>query len=227
MTNSSTTVDHPTALNPDAAEDLLASIRLGERIKKLRLKRSMGLVELGKRSGLSASFLSQLETGRVVPTLRNLSRIGIVFGKDLSYFFESSDSTAQHVFRIQRKDTRVRLPVGSPMTNYIAESFSILIPEGGLRPCIAEFLPGEDRQPFQPDIYPGIEMVYVMSGSIELSRHGEAHNLSPGDVCYISGETVRAYRCTGQQSAQALIISFDTENGEPRRRQRIAANLVS
>ncbi len=34
----------------------------------------MGLVELGRHTGLSASFLSQLETGRVVPTLRNLAR---------------------------------------------------------------------------------------------------------------------------------------------------------
>ena len=39
----------------------------------------MGLVELGRHTGLSASFLSQLETGRVVPTLRNLARVAMVF----------------------------------------------------------------------------------------------------------------------------------------------------
>ena len=53
-----------------------AEKRIGERIKHLRLKKSMGLVELGRHTGLSSSFLSQLETGRVVPTLRNLARIG-------------------------------------------------------------------------------------------------------------------------------------------------------
>jgi ribosome-binding protein aMBF1 (putative translation factor) len=62
---SATTV--PT-VDPTAAESLLSAMRLGERIKKLRLRRSMGLVDLGKKTGLSASFLSQLETGRVVPT---------------------------------------------------------------------------------------------------------------------------------------------------------------
>ena len=51
----------------EAAESFIAEKRIGERIKHLRLKKSMGLVELGRHTGLSASFLSQLETGRVVP----------------------------------------------------------------------------------------------------------------------------------------------------------------
>src|SRR5580704_11737746 len=72
----------------EAAESFIAEKRIGERIKHLRLKKSMGLVELGRHTGLSASFLSQLETGRVVPTLRNLARIAMVFSKDLSYFFD-------------------------------------------------------------------------------------------------------------------------------------------
>src|ERR1700760_2976869 len=101
----------PTSVDPASAENLLAGARLGERIKKLRLKRSMGLVELGRKTGLSASFLSQLETGRVVPTLRNLARIALVFGKDLSHFFDANDPHAHRVFRIQRNKDRVRLPV--------------------------------------------------------------------------------------------------------------------
>src|ERR1700709_1954764 len=59
---------------------------IGQKIRRLRLKRSMGLLELGQLVGLSASFLSQLETGRVIPTMRNLARIAMAFKKDLSYF---------------------------------------------------------------------------------------------------------------------------------------------
>jgi transcriptional regulator with XRE-family HTH domain len=205
------------SVDPIAAEDLLASARLGERIKKLRLKRSMGLVEVGRKTGLSASFLSQLETGRVVPTLRNLARISLVFDKDLSHFFDSGE---QLVFRIQRKKDRVRLPIGTPTPDYIAESFGILIPEGGLRPCMAEFLPGADRAPFHPKLYPGVEMVYVLSGSIEVHRKGEPHVLEPRDVLYVSGETPRTYHCFGNEPAQALIISFDSDAGELRRSTR-------
>jgi transcriptional regulator with XRE-family HTH domain len=208
------------SVDPTSAESLLATAHLGERIKKLRLKRSMGLVELGRKTGLSASFLSQLETGRVVPTLRNLARIALVFEKDLAYFFDSGE---QRVFRVQRKRDRVRLPVGGLTPDYIAESFGILIPEGGLRPCMAEFLPnadGQERNPFHPHIYPGVEMVYVLSGCLDIQRRGEAHTLHPRDVLYISGETQRTYRAHGTKPAQALIISFDSEAGELRRTPR-------
>lgn len=201
------------SIDPTAAEAILSSAQLGQRIKRLRLKRSMGLVELGRLTGLSASFLSQLETGRVIPTLRNLARIALVFNKDLSWFFESSGHS---VFRIQRRRERVRLPNGSSDPDYIAESFGILVPEGGLRPCLAEFLPGQERSGFHPERHPGVEMVYVLEGAIELRRKGEPHLLETRDVCYISGETPRSYRSARDEPARALIVSFDRDS-EPRR----------
>lgn len=212
----SETVSRP-SVDPGAAEELLSEARLGQRIKRLRLKRSMGLVELGKQTGLSASFLSQLETGRVVPTLRNLARLALVFGKDLSYFFDSGENG---VFRVQRGKDRVRLPMGSPEPDYIAESFGILVPEGGLRPCMAEFLPGDNHDPFYPELYPGVEMVYVLSGRLAVQRQGERHDLGPRDVMYISGETERSYHSADTQLTKALIISFDAETGELRRSAR-------
>lgn len=206
------------SVDPEAAEELLSEARLGQRIKRLRLKRSMGLVELGKQTGLSASFLSQLETGRVVPTLRNLARLALVFGKDLSYFFDGGDTT---VFRVQRAKDRVRLPMGgTEEPDYVAESFGILVPEGGLRPCMAEFYPGDGRDPFYPELYPGVEMCYVLSGELSLQRNGERHVLGARDVMYISGETERNYHCAGEVACRALIISFDAETGEPRRVNR-------
>lgn len=54
-------------VDTETTERFIAEKHIGERIKRLRLKKSMGLVELGRHTGLSASFLSQLETGRVVP----------------------------------------------------------------------------------------------------------------------------------------------------------------
>lgn len=205
------------SVDPEAAEELLSEARLGQRIKRLRLKRSMGLVELGKQTGLSASFLSQLETGRVIPTLRNLARLALVFGKDLSYFFDGGDTS---VFRVQRGKDRVRLAMGSPEPDYYAESFGILVPEGGLRPCMAEFRPGDGRDPFYPELYPGVEMALVLSGCLMLQRNGERHILGPRDVVYISGETERHYHCSGKEPCTALIISFDSETGEPRRVNR-------
>lgn len=206
-------------VDPSSAELLLDAVHLGQRIRRLRLKRSMGLVELGKLTGLSASFLSQLETGRVVPTLRNLARLSLVFDKDLSYFFQTPD---HGVFRVQRAKDRVRLKMGSPDVDYIYESFGILIPDSGIRPCLAEFLPGENHV-FHPEIFAGVEFVYVTEGTLELRRNGETHILDSQDVVYIGGETARSYRCSGDQAARAILISFDGQPGGPRMARRIPA----
>ena len=208
---------HYPSVDPNSAERLLEMAHLGQRIRRLRLRRSMGLVELGKLTGLSASFLSQLETGRVVPTLRNLARIALVFGKDLSHFFEPEEAS---VFRVQRRKDRVRLTMGSPEPDYIAESFGILVPEGGMRPCMAEFLPGEDREPFFPEKYGGVEMCYVLGGAVEFDRNGEQHVLNARDMMYVSGETERSYQCNGDDPVQALIISFDEDSATERRARR-------
>src|SRR5580698_3104456 len=112
-------------IDPATAEAFISERRIGERIKRLRLKKSMGLVELGRHTGLSASFLSQLETGRVVPTLRNLARIAMVFSKDLSYFFESEPST---LFRVHRGKDRVRMPqTGVEPPTYTFESLAYMV----------------------------------------------------------------------------------------------------
>ena len=98
------------AVDRSTIEASIEAEAIGERIRRLRLKRSMGLVELGRQTGLSASFLSQLETGRVVPTLRNLTRICMTFEKDLSYFF---DEAKANCFRVSRAKDRTRLPLGN------------------------------------------------------------------------------------------------------------------
>lgn len=48
-------------------------------MRGLRLKKSMGLVQLGKHTGLSPAMLSKLENGRLVPTIPTLLRIAMVF----------------------------------------------------------------------------------------------------------------------------------------------------
>src|ERR1700722_3898372 len=133
-------------IDPASAESFIAEKRIGERIKRLRLKKSMGLVELGRHTGLSASFLSQLETGRVVPTLRNLARIAMVFAKDLNYFFEPEPQT---LFRIHRGKDRVRLPQsGAQDPSYYFESLGYMVPDRQLDPYFAEFLPAKaGREP--------------------------------------------------------------------------------
>ena len=193
-------------IDGEAAESFIAEKRIGERIKHLRLKKSMGLVELGRHTGLSASFLSQLETGRVVPTLRNLARIAMVFSKDLSYFFEPEPQT---LFRVHRRGERVRLPqTGADDPAYFFESLGYLVPDRQLDPYFAEFLPGKEGRLPRSHQHAGCEFLYLLSGKLDV-RHGETtHHVEAGDAIYFDANTTHSYMCVGDAPATAVIVTL-------------------
>jgi transcriptional regulator with XRE-family HTH domain len=49
-------------------------------IKKLRKQKGLSQAELGNRSGLSTTYISQLEGGKKSPTLNSLEKISTVLG---------------------------------------------------------------------------------------------------------------------------------------------------
>ena len=196
----------PLQIDGEAAESVIAEKRIGERIKHLRLKKSMGLVELGRHTGLSASFLSQLETGRVVPTLRNLARIAMVFSKDLNYFFEPEPLT---LFRVHRGKDRLRLPqTGVQDPSYFFESLGYLVPDRQLDPYFAEFLPATPGHEPRSHQHFGCEFLYLLSGALTIRHGAAAHQVEQGDAIYFDASTPHSYECAGTEAATALIVTL-------------------
>jgi len=197
---------HKTQIDPETAERVIAEKRIGERIKRLRLKKSMGLVELGRHTGLSASFLSQLETGRVVPTLRNLSRIAMVFSKDLSYFFETEPNA---LFRIHRRKERVRLPqTGVNDPTYYFESLGYMVPDRHMDPYFPEFVPLTKEMEPRAHMHAGFEFLYVLDGDLEIRHGDQACTLEAGDAIYFDASTPHSYQCAGKKPAGAIIVTM-------------------
>lgn len=58
--------------------------RLGERIKALRIEGGMSQKQLGKKLGVSESFINEVEVGRKVINQNLIDRIGKVLKKDLN-----------------------------------------------------------------------------------------------------------------------------------------------
>jgi transcriptional regulator with XRE-family HTH domain len=190
-----------------SADSSIAAKAIGRKMRRLRLKRSMGLVEVGQQVGLSASFLSQLENGRAVPTLRNLARLALFFKKDLCYFFSEEK---EPLFRISRAKDRIRLLVGEKgEPSLISESMSVLAPDRNVVPCVAEFLPGAAE--FRPLMFPGLELVYVLDGPLTLSTESKTELLQTHDSVWIDGNAKRLYRCNEGKPARALIVTFAPE----------------
>lgn len=196
-------------IDPEVAEAFIENKRIGDRIKHLRQRKQMGLVELGRHTGLSASFLSQLETGRVVPTLRNLARIAMVFSKDMSYFFEPE---RPELFRILRADERQKLPQsGVEDPGYYFESLGHVPTEAGISPYVAEFLPHSDRRQLKSHGHAGAEFLYVLAGCLRLTHEGQAEDLDQGDAVFFQAGPVHSYERVGDQDCTALIITMQEQ----------------
>ena len=80
-----------TAVGSGAVERTIGLFRLGEKLRRLRLRKKISLVDLGKHTGLSPSMLSQLENGKLIPTLPTLTRIAMVFDVGLDFFFSEQE----------------------------------------------------------------------------------------------------------------------------------------
>ncbi len=192
-------------VEPNQVETAIQAKQIGERIRRLRMRRSMGLVELGKKTGLSASFLSQLETGRVVPTVRNLARIALTFKKDLAYFFRDEQPVP---FRIMRRAERVRLQRNAGASSvFLSESMSSLVTDQSMVPCIAEFRGSGDEVVFRPRVFEGVEFTLVIEGCLTLTSESERHVLEPGDVVWIDATRKRQYACDSGTHAKAMIVT--------------------
>src|SRR5438445_13314088 len=123
----------------ESIADGLGRYSIGEKLRTLRLRKSLGLVELGKHTGLSAALLSKLERGKLFPTLPTLLRIAMVFGVGLDYFF--TDERKLRVVGVVRMDERVRFPErpGSQHVQYFFECLDYRTTARTLTSLLADF----------------------------------------------------------------------------------------
>jgi transcriptional regulator with XRE-family HTH domain len=187
-------------------EEGLRAYTIGDRLRALRLKKKMGLVELGQHTGLSPALLSKLERGRLFPTLPTLLRIALVFSVDLQYFF--AGPREQPVVAISRKKDRLALPdhPSGKDVSYIFESLDYPAAERKLHAYYAEFQPlAEDK--VRPHAHPGAEIIYVLRGTLELRLADDIHLLAEGDAVYFDSSVAHGYRRHDRAPCAAMVVT--------------------
>jgi len=193
-------------LTSETITERLKPYAVGEKLRALRLRKSMGLVQLGKHTGLSAAMLSKLENGKLFPTIPTLLRIAMVFSVGLDYFF--TDERKRHVVAIVRKRDRIRFPErpGSGEVSYWFESLDFAANERKLNAFLADFqsLAGEKLRLHQ---HPGVEFLYMIRGKIELVIGSDTYALDPGDAIYFDSSVRHGYRRVGGQESTAVIVT--------------------
>src|SRR5579862_7740882 len=174
----------------------LGRYSIGEKLRTLRLRKSMGLVELGKHTGLSAALLSKLERGKLFPTLPTLLRIALVFGVGLEYFF--TDERRRRVVGIVRKKERVRFPErpSAPDIQYFFECLDYRATERKLSAFLADF---QDVSPdrLKPHQHTGVEFLYVIKGTLGMKIGSDEYVLEAEDAIYFDSAVQHSYRRQG------------------------------
>ncbi len=190
----------------EAISDGLGRYSIGEKLRTLRLRKSMGLVELGKHTGLSAALLSKLERGKLFPTLPTLLRIAMVFGVGLDYFF--TDERKRRVVGVVRKAERVRFPErpGTQDVPYFFECLDYRATERKLSAFLADF----QEQPLdkiKPHQHAGVEFLYVLKGSLTLKIGSDEYILDAEDAIYFDSAVLHSYRRRGAKPCTGVIVT--------------------
>lgn len=192
-------------LSPTLREGLKA-YAIGPKIRSIRLKKKMGLVELGKHTGLSPAMLSKIERGQLFPTLPTLLRIAMVFSVGLDYFIAADRD--KPVVGVSRHQERLRFPekAGGKDQAYEFESLDFPAVQRLLNSYFAEFFPVAPEK-IKRHQHPGAEFIYVLSGTLSLHIGDDEYTLETRDSIYFDSTVPHAYRKAAGKACCALVVT--------------------
>jgi len=195
-----------TESGPETVSRILSAYDLGRKLRQLRMRKKIALIDLGKHTGLSASMLSQLENGKLVPTLATLARISMVFDVGLEHFF--GNRRGQKTFSVVRAVERLRFPdrADSPSPAYFFECLAYAAHDKGLQAYVAEFPPHEPEQ-VQEHFHEGAEFLFILEGSLGLRFEGEEQVIEQGDSVYFDSSEPHAYRGLLDKLTRAIVVT--------------------
>ena len=183
----------------------LQKYAIGEKLRRLRLRKKMGLVELGRHTGLSAPMLSKVERGRLFPTLPTLLRIAMVFNVGLEHFF----SDGRRAVALARKKDRLVFEekFGGSEVAYRFECLDFKAGGRKLNAFYAEF-PKTPPARARTHEHDGVEFIYVLSGSLTVRIGEEENMLRKEDAIYFDSSVAHGYRAAGNAPCSAVVVTL-------------------
>jgi transcriptional regulator with XRE-family HTH domain len=183
----------------------LEGYAIGPRMRALRLKKKMGLIELGRHTGLSPAMLSKLERGRLFPTLPTLLRVALVFGVGLDYFFAAAADRRVTGLVRERERRRFVERLGGREPAFEFECLDFAATERRLNAYRVWFTTAPARP--RAHEHAGAEFVHVLTGRVGIAIDGEEHALGPGDSIYFDASHPHSYRRLGARTCEAVVVT--------------------
>ncbi|RAO98774.1 cupin [Petrotoga sp. 9PW.55.5.1] len=152
-------------------------MRIGEKIKSLRIMRNMTQEELATRSDLTRGFISQVERDLTSPTLENLEMILRALGTDLKDFFSNLGNKEKVIFT--KED---RIPIYDTPKGVKEELLLTITTPKNLEPSLVVLEPNSITSVEKP--HEGMEFGYVIEGEIELNLNKEIYLVRKEECFY-------------------------------------------
>jgi transcriptional regulator with XRE-family HTH domain len=174
---------------------------VGKRVRQERQKYQMSLNELADATGISASYLSLLENGKTVPSIKVLDKICNFFSVHISVLFQEDDDLGEAFFFPRDRQVEVDVPNDRILR--------FLLPRGNCRiePVHMTLQPRERRNEWT--VHQGTEFGYVIRGVLEVSLEGhDAIRCSEGDSVIYNSSIKHYWQNLGDSVAEVFLVAF-------------------
>ncbi len=158
---------------------------IGRRLAELRKEHQYSIRKLALRAGVSASLISDVERGKVEPSISTLKRLSDALGTTLTYFFTEP---AEQTGRVVRAGERLVLRGEEDSKGEIRSAiqtrgirFELASPEQaeGIEAIVGRYEVGASLGD-EPVTHEGEEWGMVLSGRLKVWVGDEIHFLNPG-----------------------------------------------
>lgn len=166
---------------------------IGERLAELRKEHRYSIRKLAQRAGVSASLISDVERGKVEPSISTLKRLSDALGTTLTYFFTEPATENGRVVRAGERVVLKKADAKGELRSAIQTSgirFELASPEQaeGIEAIIGRYEIGASLGE-EPVTHEGEEWGMVLKGRLKVWVGDEIHFLDPGDAIWFPSTT--------------------------------------
>ena len=183
------------------------ALKLGSKIRELRLNKNYTLQDVAAKTGLSKPFLSQIENDHVVPPVATLLKLARAFNVSLAHFFQ--DEVGSDKIAITRHNERIRVEKRphhrKGEVNYVYEALETNKTNKQMEPFLVEF-PVQDTSEMVFMNHDGEEFLHVLEGKLEFRSVDRVEVLESGDSIYFESDLSHSFRCLGEKAASAIVV---------------------
>jgi transcriptional regulator with XRE-family HTH domain len=175
---------------------------IGQKMKELRKEKKLTLREIAEQTGLSISFLSQVERMKSSLTLESLKKISDVLEVNPSYFFSEEDAPERPTV-IRAIDTDA-VVTGNP---FVYRNLAGNCKGLGFIPLLVILNPGENKG--SKFTHAGKEFLYVLEGTLTVQAGEEDYHLNPHDSIIIDSSQPHYWLNLTENPVKFLCVSTE------------------